>query len=156
MLISPTLYQKKFGAPPTPIVSIIGSHRSGLTPISAYNLTEPSANASREERIAYQQSRLRGYTTQLLADLDVISLRSLSIPLDRNPIYPLLKRNRWLEKKDLVLPISHSEKEGISWSAQNPLIWPYLEPCLRLLSRLFARMHFDPFVCIFDLQLLWH
>lgn len=148
MLLSPTFYQKKYGAPPTPIAIIIGSHRSGLTPISAYNLTNLSANASREKRTAYQQSRLRGYTSQLLVDLDVVSLRSLTIPGDSNPINPTMQRSRWAESSDLVLPISSSEKEGISWTAQNPLIWEHLQPCLKLASRLLARMHLDPFVRI--------
>ncbi|TGO28391.1 hypothetical protein BPAE_0028g00390 [Botrytis paeoniae] len=128
MLISPILYQKKYGAPPTPIAIIIGSHRSGLTPISAYNLANPSANASREEITAYQQSRLRGYTSQLLVDLNVFSLRSLTIPEDPNPIDPTMQRSRWVESSDLVLPISSSEKEGISWTTQDPLIWEHLQP----------------------------
>ncbi|TGO72599.1 hypothetical protein BELL_0436g00010 [Botrytis elliptica] len=131
MPISPTLYQKKYGAPPTPIAIIIGSHRSGLTPISAYNLTSPSANASREERTAYQQSRLRGYTSQLLVDLDVVSLRSLTIPEDSNPINPTMQRSR--ERRNFM-------------DGANPLIWEHLQPCLKLASRLLARMHLDPFV----------
>ncbi|KAF5868290.1 uncharacterized protein Bfra_007487 [Botrytis fragariae] len=126
MLILQTLYQKKYGAPPTPIAIIIGSHRSGLIPISAYNLTNPSANASREERTAYQQSRLRGYKSQLLLDLDVFSLKSLTIPDDSSLTNPTMQRSRWVESSDLVLPISSSEKEGISWTAQNPLIWEHL------------------------------
>ncbi|TGO67110.1 hypothetical protein BOTNAR_0048g00420 [Botryotinia narcissicola] len=146
MLLSPTLYQKKYGVPPTPIAIIIGSHRSGLTLISAYDLINPSANASREERTAYQQSRLRGYTSQLLVYLDVVSLRSLTIPEDSNPINQTMQRSRWVETSDLVLPISSSEAEGISWTAQNPLIWEHLQPCLRLASRLLTRMHLDPFV----------
>ncbi|KAF7939306.1 uncharacterized protein EAE97_007386 [Botrytis byssoidea] len=146
MLLSPTLYQKKYGVPPTPIAIIIGSHRSGLTPISAYDLTNPSANASREERTAYRQSRLCGYTSQLLVDLDVVSLRSLTIPEDSNPINPTMQRSRWFETSDLVLPISSSEAEGISWTAQNPLIWKHLQLYLKLASRLLTRMHLDPFV----------
>ncbi|TGO18369.1 hypothetical protein BTUL_0010g00390 [Botrytis tulipae] len=134
MLLSPTLNQKKYGVPPTPIAIIVGSHRSGLTPISAYDLTNLSANASREERTAYQQSRLRGYTSQLLVDLDVVSLRSLTIPEDSNPINPTMQRSRWVESSDLVLPISSSEKEGISWTAQNPLIWEHLQPYQHVLG----------------------
>ncbi|TEY82466.1 hypothetical protein BOTCAL_0029g00280 [Botryotinia calthae] len=57
MLISPTVYQKKYGAPPTPIAIIIDSHRSGLAPISAYNLANPSANFSRDKQTAYKQSK---------------------------------------------------------------------------------------------------
>lgn len=70
MLISPTVYQKKYGAPPTPIAIIISSYRSELTPISAHKLANPSANFSREERIAYQQSKTLMVLAWLFAYLE--------------------------------------------------------------------------------------
>ncbi|APA15907.1 hypothetical protein sscle_15g106770 [Sclerotinia sclerotiorum 1980 UF-70] len=147
---SPTIYRRKYGPPPSPIQIIIGAHRSGLTPITAYNLTHPPANASREERIAYQQSRLHGYTRQILVDLDVVSLKALEIPIHCNPIDPALQRSRWLDYRedDFKIPMSRVEEEGIAWTAKNPIVWKYLEPCLRLASRLFGRMHTDSFVLL--------
>jgi len=90
-----TIYAQRFGIPDG---EPCGAGKSGLTPLSPLHpavVMSPGAYAMRREIEAFQRSHFKGYTTQNLRELDVITERDLSPCSLGNPILAILDRDRW-------------------------------------------------------------
>lgn len=127
-------------------------NHSGLTPLApsfpwprTKNLQNPLL-----QREAHQRNVLMGFTSQELAQLDIISDRDLKEPNLQNAIHPIMARNRWEGQpphpryyRDYMYPLLSGK--GF-WTVGNPDVWKVLEPCLRLASRFLMSMHCLPWV----------
>ncbi|TAQ89684.1 hypothetical protein B7494_g1968 [Chlorociboria aeruginascens] len=126
------------------------AHKSGLTPLSPlYPLAQGATRDIRNKLERYQRSRLHGFTTLELNELDALTNRDLKPNDLNNPIHPAFRRDRWLEdevaisRKIALYPITIPGMTG-TFNAHNPVVWHQLEPCLRLVSHILARIYQHP------------
>jgi hypothetical protein len=141
----PTQFAQKYGPKDE-------SHESWYTPLE-YLFPRRISDAEREAittREDFQRRELYGFTTRELAQLDVISDRTLKPGNLKNGIHPLVARDRWEDKppqpsftRDYLYPLKNGNGY---WSSENPAVWRVLEPCLRLASRFLLSMHALPWV----------
>ncbi|KAF8853728.1 hypothetical protein BDZ45DRAFT_760989, partial [Acephala macrosclerotiorum] len=140
---------RKYGTGP-PTVHVQGNSitiKSGLTPIAPLPQVPP--NRADQQRILdtenYQKQTLRGFTTQELVDLEVISYNNLPFYSLDVPIHQIFAQSRWtaFPRKNVYLPGT-----SIPWSAQSNLVWPALQPCLRLATQILSHLNTHPWVSI--------
>lgn len=129
------------------------STKSGFTPVDyLFPSNSTEANSVKILRIEeYQRSKLFGFTTRELTQLDAISSRKLRPATLRNGIIPLLRKERWekvqpdaFTRRDLC-----EMKDGKGkWSLHNPVVERVMMPSLRLASRVLMSAHVLPWVSI--------
>ena len=151
-----TPYTIQFGAAPKRLC--LGIYHSGLSPVDprpplllSQDDVSPKTRYNIEE---YQKSLFRGFTTQMLIDVDAITNRELK-PNDLNdPLHPLLDRRRWkkLPQAELdSLPYNYVPGPLGPWSASIDSVWNALLPSLRLVSILLKKHCEHPWVWrVFD------
>jgi hypothetical protein len=114
------------------------------------NTTEAARMGDIEIIEEFQRTRLYGFTTRELGDLDCLPTRELAPSDLKNPIIPLLRRDRWE-----VIPIQpdftrtnlYPLKNGRgNWIAANDEVWKILKPVLILASRMLMSSHNLPWV----------
>lgn len=147
-----TPYAELFGVAPQ-WVGLDGTH-SGLTPLGPprplldSQLDVPMATQIEIED--YQRFMLRGFTAQMLLDIDAITNRELN-PTDLNvPLHPLLERQRWMEFTDeylQTLPPNYIPTRADQYSASIDSVWNVMLPSLRLVSVILTNIHSHPWVC---------
>lgn len=154
-----TPYARMFGVA-SPRLGLDGTH-SGLTPLGPPRPLLPSQRDMRDEiRNAvenFQKEEFKGFTSQMLVDVDAITNRELN-PSDLNaPLHPLLRRDHWaqLPQSELdALPPNYIPGENDKWSASIDSVWRCLFPSLALVSVILKHFHNHPWVChisiIFD------
>ncbi|TVY81641.1 hypothetical protein LSUE1_G005802, partial [Lachnellula suecica] len=112
-----------------PAIASIAPHKSGITPLSplhpGISLLSPASRDVRNEIEALQRGVMRGYTSQWLQDLDVISERSFPTPDLELEIPDWIDRPRW---------------DGMD----NDEYWAVLEECLKLVSLMLAHASSHP------------
>jgi len=150
-------------------------NKSGLTPLGplfpetymGIKSTLKRKQSTNDETIkrlrgeVYQKEVLRGFTTQDLVELDVISNRQLKASTLDNPIYPILARNRWMTSADnrmdptnLVIEYGTgpgntpggSTQKIASWMAADDMVWETIKPCLHLASHVLTKLPSHPWV----------
>jgi len=142
-------YVKKYGLAPTPLLP--GPSRSSLTISPAQPIVPRTYQINREHEY-YQQSKLHGYTSQMLRELDVISYRTVMPNNLSNPNHRIVKQRNWFGTADpaieiLVHPLSIVFPNMLGdFSGKNPLVWDQLEPCLNLTSHLLSKIYLNPWV----------
>lgn len=146
-----TSYLKQFGAAPRRLG--LGKNHSGLSPLDPCHILLPSqqdmSQKDRERIEDYQKAHFRGFTTQMLIDIDAITNRELNANDLNDPLHPLLQRSRWsiLPKDKLdALPFDYIPDTGDMWSASLDSVWNALLPSLRLVSILLKKHCDHPWV----------
>ena len=146
-----TSYLKQFGAAPRGLG--LGKDHSGLSPLDPCHVLLPSqqvmSQKTRERIEEYQKAHFRGFTTQMLIDIDAITNRELNANDLNDPLHPLLWRCRWsiLPKDKLdALPFDYIPDTGDMWSASLDSVWNVLLPSLRLVSILLKKHCEHPWV----------
>jgi len=140
-----TPWAKRYGAMPN-------SHKSGLTPIDYLFPRQISAAKQQELRESerFQQSRLYGFTTRELGQLDALCTRDLVPGNLQNGIVPFLQRDSWEKvpaQPDFQRSRLYPVKNGTGmWIADNDEVWKVLEPCVRVASRLLLSTYLLPWV----------
>ncbi|TAQ89685.1 hypothetical protein B7494_g1969 [Chlorociboria aeruginascens] len=120
---------------------------SGFTPIPA---DFPGQNFPfRREIEGYQKSKFLGFTTSELADLDIISERSLKPSDLNNPILPMFRKQKWQASNNPHYPgqfarLSHQSRFG-KITGHNLQVWAALKPVLRLATLILNSAHMLPF-----------
>ena len=155
-MASQTPYAKMFGHAPASLG--VGRNHSGLTPLGPPPLHPSPADLPNNIRRGveeYQKTRLRGFTTQMLFDVDAITNRDLN-PSDLQVLNPLFQRHRWVRPPQTFLdslPPNHVPSLTGVWNAHIDSIWTALHPCLCLASAILERLHNHPWVCHITIRL---
>ena len=155
-MASPTPYAKLFGSAPSTLG--LGRNHSGLTPLGPPPLhpsTSDLPNNIRRGVEEYQKSQLRGFTTQMLVDVDAITNRELK-PSDLQVLNPLFQRHRWNRPPQGYLEsLVPNHVPGLTdpWNAHIDSVWTALHPCLCLASAILERLYSHPWVCRITIRL---
>lgn len=110
-------------------------------------------DAKRDAIRKFQRSRLSGYTTRELSDLDAISSRKFKPSTFGQVILPLLQRTNW----EVAPPADFRRTElyemdanrGL-WAASNEEVWQAVLPSLQIATRILMSMHLTPWVILLD------
>jgi len=147
-----TPYAKQFGSAPAWLG--LGRDHSGLSPVDPRPPLLPSQlDIPRKTRKAiekYQRDCLRGFTTQMLIDIDAITNRELKANDLNSPLHPLVERSRWATLPQMYLTSlapNYIPSPTEIWSASIDSVWNAMLPSLRLLSILLRKLCDHPWVC---------
>lgn len=144
-----TPYYEKYGTHPA-IISF-APHKSGITPLSplhpAISLLSPTSREVRDELEAFQKGVMRGYTSQWLRGLDVISERPFPFSPINLEVVNWIGRDKW----DRAEKYTVEGMVGTFWNAGNDEVWGILKECLQLVSLMLAHTAshpwFDALLC---------
>lgn len=145
-------YAQLFGSAPAWLG--LGRNQSGVTPLGPPDVEyRPLGKAVpqqvRDDVEEYQKELMRGFTTQMLVDIDSITHRQLK-PIDLTIALPeLFWRTRWVRPPQNFLnslPPNYVPTLSEPWSAHMDSVWGALLPCLRIAAQILEHIYKHPWV----------
>lgn len=146
---------------PAPATLGLRNTHSGMSPLGPPPLQgfeSKDKGALRKRVEEYQKRRMRGFTTQMLVDLDAITNRELKPNDIATVLDPIFRKDRWVQLPSVYidsLPSNHILNLTDPWSVQMNSVWDALYPVLCLTSVMLKHIYRHPWVRNTTTNLIW-